>query len=333
MDQFPGEQQTITAADKCHPSLSETSFDWLGTKYRGKVRDVYDTNGSLVLIATDRQSAFDISWCSIPLKGQILTQLSVWWFEQVKSIVPNHIIASPDPNVIVAKKLKMFPIEVVVRDFLAGSTETSIWVNYRKGQRNFCGNVLPDGMRKNCRLPHTIITPTTKGEHDRPVTPDELVAAGTLSADQWSAISNAALSLFKRGQEIAREHNLILVDTKYEFGTDVNGVITIGDEVHTPDSSRFWLADTYEERFKAGKEPDSLDKEFFRRWLIENGFDVELGFDSPKPQISQETIRNLSAKYVELYNRITGNKFQASGEGNIERRIESNLRHYFENLS
>lgn len=309
--------------------ISETSFDWLGAKSQGKVRDVYERPDSLVLIATDRQSAFDISWCSVPLKGQVLTQLSVWWFEQVKSIIPNHIISSPDPNVVVVKKLDMLPLEVVVRAYLTGSTETSAWINYRKGQRDFCGNILPDGITKNDKLPGIIITPTTKGERDRPITPDGIISENIATAQQWEIISKAALSLFKSGQEVARQNNLILADTKYEFGIDVDGVITVGDEIHTPDSSRYWLADTYDERVMNKDEPDSLDKEFFRRWLIENGFDIERGAKSYKPEVSDEAIRSLSFKYIELYERITGNEFLPADGQSIQERIESNLRSYF----
>jgi fusion protein PurCD len=313
--------------------LGGTNFSWLKQQHQGKVRDIYEYKDFLILIASDRQSAFDISWCLIPFKGQVLTQISLWWFERVKDLIPNHIISSPDPNVLIVKKLKMFPIEVVVRDYLTGSTETSIWINYKNGQRDFCGNILPDGMVKNTRLSKTIITPTTKGEHDRPISPQELIDTGVVSSQQWQTISAAALALFARGQEIAKANGLILVDTKYEFGIDITGQITLGDEVHTPDSSRYWIADSYQDRFKSGLEPESLDKEFFRQWLVQNGFDIREGTNGKRPEISSETIANLSQKYIELYQKITGQPFIAEKATiNVAARIENNLKNFL-NLS
>jgi phosphoribosylaminoimidazole-succinocarboxamide synthase len=308
-----------------YQALEGTNFTDLGERYVGKVRDVYSQKERSILIATDRQSAFDISWCSIPLKGQVLNQLSAWWFERVADIMPNHVLAVPDQNVTVVKKLSMLKVEIVVRGYLAGSTSTSAWVNYSKGVRSFCGNQLPEGLVKNQKLPGgAIVTPTTKGEHDELIDPHEIVARGFATAAQWEDISQKALALFARGQEIASQHGLILVDTKYEMGFDANGVLTLGDEVHTPDSSRYWIAQSYEERMASGQEPESLDKEFFRLWLREQGFE----YGGRKPEISDEVRQMLARKYIDLYERMTARKFEPSAEPNVLERIRRNLEPY-----
>lgn len=308
-----------------HQALEGTNFTHLGERYVGKVRDVYAQHNRSILIATDRQSAFDISWCSIPGKGQVLNQLSAWWFERVADIMPNHVLAVPDPNVTVVKKLSMLTVEIVVRGYLAGSTSTSAWVNYSKGVRSFCGNLLPDGLVKNQKLPGgAIITPTTKGEHDELIDPHEIIARGVATAEQWREILEKALALFARGQAIASQHGLILVDTKYEMGFDANGVLTLGDEVHTPDSSRYWIAETYEARMAAGQEPESLDKEFFRLWLREQGFE----YGGPKPEISDEVRKMLGRKYIDLYERMTGNAFIPATDADVVERIRRNLAPY-----
>lgn len=306
-------------------TLDTTDFKNLGSKYVGKVRDVYSQGKRNILIATDRQSAFDMAWCTIPLKGQVLNQISAWWFEQIKDIMPTHIIAVPDENVAVVKNLNMLKVEVVVRGYLAGSTGTSAWVNYSKGVRRFCGNDLPEGMVKNQRFASgPILTPTTKGEHDELIDPEGIVKQGLATAKQWEEISNKAMALFKRGQEIAAKLGLILVDTKYEMGYDESGVLHIADEVHTPDSSRFWIASSYEARMKAGQEPESLDKEFFRLWLRDQGFD----YGKPKPEITDEVRTMLAMKYISLYERLTGKSFIFPTEANTKARIEKNLQSY-----
>lgn len=306
-------------------TLEATDFKGLGTRYVGKVRDVYTQGSRSILIATDRQSAFDISWCTIPLKGQALNQISAWWFEQIKDIMPTHILAVPDENVAVVKKLEMLKVEVVVRAYLSGSTGTSAWVNYSKGVRNFCGNQLPEGMKKNERFNSgPIITPTTKGEHDDLIDPAGIVSQGLATKAQWEEISTKAMALFKRGQEISQKLGLILVDTKYEMGFDENGVLTIADEVHTPDSSRFWVASSYEERMSKGLEPESLDKEFFRLWLREQGFD----YGKPKPVITDEVRAMLALKYIDLYERLTSRRFTLPSDPNVKGRIERNLKPY-----
>jgi len=307
-------------------ALEKTDFKGLGEKYAGKVRDVYTQKGKkrAILIATDRQSAFDIQWCTIPLKGQALNQLSTWWFERVKDVMPNHIIAVPDENAMVVKELKMLRIEIVVRGYLTGSTGTSAWVNYNKGVRNFCGNPLPDGMRKNQKFAAPIITPTTKGEEDELIDPKGIVERGYATKQQWEEIQDRAFALFKKGQEIAATRGLILVDTKYEMGYDEEGKLTIADEVHTPDSSRYWVAATYEERHAKGEEPESLDKEFFRLWLRSQGFE----YGGKRPAITDEVRLMLASKYLDLFERMTGQPFVLPSDAHVAERIERNLAPY-----
>lgn len=305
-------------------SLDSTHLSGLGHRYEGKVRDVYSQDQRSILIATDRQSAFDISWCLVPLKGQVLNQISAWWFEQIKDVMPTHVLAVPDPNAMVVKRLKMFSVEIVVRAYLAGSTGTSAWVNYSKGTRQFCGNLLPDGLKKNSKLEKPILTPTTKGEADELIDPAGIVARGLATAAQWHEMAECALALFARGQQLAAARGLILVDTKYEMGLDEAGRITIADEVHTPDSSRYWVESTYASRMAAGQEPESLDKEFFRLWLKEQGFD----YGRPKPVITDEVRLTLADKYLQLYERITGQQFKPPSSTDTLARLERNLASY-----
>jgi phosphoribosylaminoimidazole-succinocarboxamide synthase len=305
-------------------TLDETNFTFLGPKYTGKVRDVYSQKNQSILIATDRQSAFDLSWCTIPLKGQTLNQLSAWWFEQVKDIMPTHVISVPDPNVTVVKTLTMLKVEIVMRAYLAGSTGTSAWVNYSKGVRDFCGNRLPEGMVKNQKFPAPIITPTTKSENDELIDPAGIIKTGLATKEQWEEITTKAFTLFKRGQEVAAGRGLILVDTKYEMGYDANGTLTIADEVHTPDSSRYWVASSYEERMAKGQEPESLDKEFFRLWLREQGFD----YGKPKPEITDDVRIMLAGKYLQLYERMTGKPLTLPENPDVVGRIDKNLRQF-----
>lgn len=305
-------------------TLETTDFKDLGEKYKGKVRDVYSQETQSILIATDRQSAFDLSWCTIPLKGQALNQISAWWFEQIQDIMPTHVFTVPDPNAMVVKRLDMLKIEIVVRGYLTGSTETSAWVNYHNGVRNFCGNVLPEGMKKNQKFDSVIITPTTKGEKDELIDTVGILARGLTTEIQWNEMSEKALAVFKRGQEISAARGLILVDTKYEMGLDENGMITIADEVHTPDSSRYWVASSYDQRFAEGKEPESLDKEFFRLWLKEQGFEE----GKPKPEITDDVRCMLALKYIQLFEIMTGQEFVLPADPNVAERIEKNLAPY-----
>jgi len=304
-------------------TLEGTDFAFLGQKYGGKVRDVYTISEAhqRIIIATDRQSAFDINWCTIPLKGQVLNQISTWWFHQIEDIMPTHLIDSPDPNVSVVKDLQMLKVEIVVRAYLTGSSKTSAWMNYKEGVRNFCGNTLPEGMVKNQKFDAPIITPTTKSEDDELIDEEGIIAQGLATKEQWEEITEKAFAVFARGQELAAQRGLILVDTKYEMGLDQNGIITIADEVHTPDSSRYWKADSYESRFEKNEEPESLDKEFFRLWLRDQGFE----YGGKKPEITDDVRVMLALKYIELYEKMTGESFVLPENANVEERIKKNL--------
>ncbi len=306
--------------------IEEAFFPELPNYQRGKVRDSYDLpDGRRIMITTDRQSAFDLVLTAVPFKGQVLNQTAQFWFEQTADICPNHVLDVPDPNVVVGRRLDIIPIEMVVRDYLTGSTDTSIWPMYRRGERLLYGHSFPEGMVKNQKLPKTIITPTTKageGAHDAPMTDKEILAGKIVTAAQWRELSEKALAVFARGREIAARNGLILVDTKYEFGFDKDGRITLADEIHTPDSSRYWIRGSYEGRLKAGQEPESLDKEFLRLW-------ISARCDPYKelvPSIPPETLLEFSGKYVKLYEQVTGRKFQRpSLDKPVKERIRENL--------
>ena len=280
----------------------------LAAKYPGKVRDTYDVgDGRLLLITTDRQSGFDRMLGAIPYKGQVLNRTSLYWFEKTKHLVPNHVLASPHANAVIARKCKVLPIEFVVRGYLTGSTDTSIWTKYARGEREFNGHRLPDGMRKNQPLPVHMLTPTTKEkDHDRPITADEILREGWLTEEQWAFTSAAALKLFAFGQKLAAEHGLLLVDTKYEFGVAESGEILLIDEVHTPDSSRYWIAESYAERVADGREPDMIDKEFFRLWFRERCDPYK---DAVLPSPPDDLIAELASRYIQLFETITGSTF------------------------
>lgn len=286
-------------------------------KYTGKVRDTYDLspadpNGHLLLLTTDRQSGFDRLLGAIPFKGQVLNRTSLFWFEATQHLVPNHVLSSPHANALLARKCRVLPIEFVVRGYLTGSTDTSIWTKYQSGERSFpspegADTTLPEGMRKNQPLPSTLITPTTKEtSHDRPITPAEIVSQKWLTQAQWDFCCAAALELFAFGQETAAKQGLILVDTKYEFGLDSDGGIRLIDEVHTPDSSRYWLADTYAERLAANQEPDMIDKEFFRLWFRARCDPYK---DPTLPTPPPDLIAELASRYIQLFERITAQTF------------------------
>jgi len=288
-------------------TLIETNFPF-GKKRQGKVRDSYELPDKMVFITTDRQTAFDRMLAVIPCKGQVLNQVSAWWFERTKDIVPNHVLSVPDPNVTIVEKCAVLPIEVVVRAYLTGTTETSAWVHYARGERVFCGNKLPDGMRKNEPFARPILTPSTKlEEHDRSLSPQEILEEGLVTQTEWDQVSAYALALFAYGQKVAAEHGLILVDTKYEFGRDAAGTIRIIDETHTPDSSRYWIAKTYPERFAAGQEPENIDKEFLRLWFAEH---CDPYNDPELPPAPEELVLELANRYIGLYEMITGQTFQ-----------------------
>jgi len=303
--------------------LKETNFDFLGPKKTGKVRDVYERGDKLVLITTDRHSSFDRIVAHIPWKGQVLNQVSAWWFEVTRDIIPNHVLAVPDPNVTIAKKCAMVPIEAVVRGYLTGVTDTAIWTRYAKGARVFGGLALPDGMRKNQRLPQPLFDPTTKeAAHDRALTPEQMIAEGFVSKELFERIKAAALELFAQGQEVAARNGLILVDTKYEFGTDANGDLMLIDEIHTPDSSRYWQRDSYQARLAAGEEPHYFDKEFLRLWFIEHSDPYR---DAALPEAPPDLVQELSRRYIQMFEQITGKKFEY-GTTPIVARIERNLK-------
>ena len=297
------------------------------SKISGKVRDIYDLGDRLLLITTDRQSAFDRVLAEIPFKGQVLNQSSAWWFEQTKHIVPNHVMAVPDPNAIVGKKCTVFPIEFVVRGHITASTSTSLWTQYNNGVRTYCGNSLPDGLKKNQKLEHTIITPTTKeADRDRPIAPEEIVADNWMSREDWDACSQIALKLFALGQEIAAKNDLILVDTKYEMGRDEDGNILLIDEIHTPDSSRFWIQSSFDVRQAQGQEPENIDKEFLRLWFKNN---CNPYHDSELPEAPEELVIELSRRYILLYEMITGQPFDFPVPGQkIHNRMYHNLSEY-----
>ena len=305
--------------------LKETNFANLGAKKTGKVRDIYIQKDRLILVTTDRHSSFDRIIAHIPWKGQVLNQISAFWFEQTKDIVPNHLLAIPDPNVTVGKKCKTVPVEAVVRGYLTGVTDTAIWTRYGKGKRDFGNVVLPDGMKKNQKLPHPLFDPTTKEDtHDRTISLKEMVAEGLVTTELLEQIEQTAIALFTRGEEIAKSRGLILVDTKYEFGTDENGKLILIDEIHTPDSSRFWQLDSYAERFGKGEEPQYFDKEFMRLWFKENCDPYK---DATLPDAPYELVEELSRRYIQMYEQITGDKF-APGETPVLPRIERNLKDY-----
>jgi phosphoribosylaminoimidazole-succinocarboxamide synthase len=310
--------------------LDDATIPELPNHYRGKVRDNYDLpDGRRIIIATDRLSAFDRSIAAIPCKGEVLTQTARFWFNETADLCRNHVIGYPDPNVLVCRRLDIVPVEIVVRDYMAGTTGTSIWSMYKAGRREMYGHRFPDGMRENQKLPQTIVTPTTKagdGEHDEPVTPDDILERGLMAPPQWSALTDTALRLFARGREIAAARGLILVDTKYEFGVDAGGAIILADEIHTPDSSRYWFAATYPERFAAGEPPDAFDKDVLRRWVAARCDPYKDAIPPIPPQVIGET----AAVYIDAYERITGQRFTVPPPGKpVLERIRENLRRYF----
>ncbi len=303
--------------------LKKTDFKNLGERTEGKVRDIYTQQDKIILVTTDRHSSFDRIIAHIPHKGAVLNLASAFWFKNTEHIIGNQVIAVPDPNVVVAKRAKPFLVEVVVRGYLTGVTDTSIWTNYQKGTRDFGGITLPDGMKKNMPLPKAIITPTTKAGHDENLSLDEVVPRGLATQAEWDEMQRAALALFEFGQLHAAANGLILVDTKYEFGLYEGKVILI-DEVHTPDNSRYWQASTYKERLAQGEEPMAFDKEFLRIWFKQNCDPYK---DAVLPEAPAEMVEEMSRRYISLFEQLTGEKF-VKFEGSITERIEKNLMPY-----
>jgi len=310
-------------------ALAGVDLPFLGEKMHGKVRDIYTQGGELVLITTDRLSAFDRILGVVPYKGQVLNQLAAFWFEQTRTIIGNHLITVPDPNVTIARRCQPLPVEVVVRGYITGVTQTALWVRYSQGERTIYGLDFPDGLQKNDALPIPIITPTTKGGatgHDERITSAQVVAMGLATESQWTQICAAAVAVFQRGQAIARQVGLILVDTKYEFGVTPAGEVLLIDEVHTPDSSRFWLADSYAARHAAGQEPENFDKEFVRLYYAAQGY---RGDGEPVP-LPAELAVQAAQRYIRTYELLTGQPF-VPGDLPAAARIEQNLRAWVEN--
>src|SRR5712691_6393854 len=302
--------------------LRSTNFPELGERLEGKVRDIYLQQHHVVLIATDRHSSFDRIIAYIPGKGEVLNRLSAYWFGNTGDIIPNHVVAVPDPNVTLAKRCIPLPIEAVMRGYLSGVTGTSLWTRYERGERDFGPFRLPDGMRKNEKLREPVFTPSTKDkEHDRNVTSREIVEMGLLSPDLLERVEDAARRLFLRGQELAGSRGLILVDTKYEFGIDENGTLTLIDEVHTPDSSRYWQAGSYQERVAEGLEPDYFDKEFLRLWFVEHCDPYK---DATLPEAPGELVEELARRYASIFHQLSGETVSGFA-GGIEERIRRNL--------
>jgi phosphoribosylaminoimidazole-succinocarboxamide synthase len=306
--------------------LDTTDFPTLGNKYEGKVRDNYMEGDRRIIIVSDRLSAFDRIITKIPFKGQVLNQMAKFWFEQTKDICGNHLIEIPDPNVTVGKECKPLPVEMVVRGYITGVTTTSAWYNYEKGVRNFCGNQLPEGLKKNQKFDEPIITPSTKadkGDHDESVSKEQILERGVITEEQFDYIAEKSMALYKKGVEIAAKQGIILVDTKYEFGVAPDGEIVLIDEIHTPDSSRFWFANEYEERLAKGEEQKKIDKEYLREWLAERGFVGE----GEVPEIPEDIKVETARRYIEAYELITGQTFHGEG-GSVEDRIKENLTKY-----
>lgn len=302
-------------------ALTEVDLAGFGEKQAGKVRDIYANGDERILITTDRISAFDRVLGAIPFKGQVLNQLSAWWFEQTKDIVPNHVIAVPDPNVTIGREADPLPVEVIVRGFITGVTSTSLWTLYKNGDREPYGIRLPEGLKKNDALPRPIITPTTKataGAHDERLTREEIIKGGLVNETLWKQVETAAIALFQRGQAVAKKAGLVLVDTKYEFGL-IDGKLTVIDEIHTPDSSRYWVAGVY----GADGEPESFDKEFLRRWFVQQGYKGE----GTPPTMPPELVAQVALRYIAAYEKLTGAMF-VPGEMPYSERIARNLASY-----
>ncbi len=309
-------------------TLDGTNFEGLGKRYEGKVRDNYSlADGRRVLVTTDRISAFDRVLGTLPLKGQVLNRLSAWWFDVTKDVAPNHVLSVPDPNVVIGKDCRPLPVEMVVRAYLTGVTSTSIWTAYARGDRSFCGHALPDGLKKNDPLPQAILTPSTKaakGGHDVSASREEILASGVVTAAEFDRAGEIAMALFSRGQQVCAERGLILADTKYELGIDKDGTMVVIDEIHTPDSSRYWFQSSYASRIAEGQEPESFDKEYVRRYLAGIGFTG----DGPIPPIPDDVRVEASRRYIAAFEAIADQPFTPNEEEPVTR-IRRNLGHLF----
>lgn len=306
-------EHTVIAKDLLEAQLSHTldsaNLDLPGTCSRGKVRDSWYRDGRRLIVTSDRVSAFDVILTTIPFKGEVLNRMAAFWFEATRDIVPNHMVSLPDPCAMIVRDAEPLKVEMVVRGYLTGNTSTSVWTHYQRGVREFCGNPLPEGLRKDQRFDTPLLTPSTKaeiGEHDESVSADEIVRRGHVDRATMDELCRISLELFRRGQEVAARQGIILVDTKYEFGL-LDGRVILIDEIHTPDSSRFWYADTYEEHFLKGGEQRRIDKDVLRTWLAERGFTG----DGPVPPITDGMRVEAAARYIEAFEAITGTPFTA----------------------
>ena len=289
-------------------ALLRVDLPGLGERHEGKVRDFYVRGSQRILITTDRVSAFDRVVGVVPHKGQVLNQLSAWWFEQLANVVPSHLVAVPDPNVTIAREAQALPVEVVVRGHITGSTSTSLWTLYSQGVDRPYGLDLPRGLAKNDQLPEPAITPTTKAEagaHDERLTEDQVVSRGLVTTKLWQRVRETALAVFQQGQQRAAAAGLMLVDTKYEFGL-IDGALALIDEVHTPDCSRYWSRESFEAARKSGAEPESFDKEHLRLWFASRGYNG----DGPPPPLPADFVAGLAARYISVYERLTARNFE-----------------------
>jgi phosphoribosylaminoimidazole-succinocarboxamide synthase len=309
---------TVTLRAALPHCLAQTDLDKLGAKYEGKVRDNYTSGDKRFIVVTDRISAFDRVLGTVPFKGQVLNRLAAWWFNKTKNVAPNHMIRLADPNVLECVECTPILVEMVVRAYATGTTSTSLWTHYERGVRVFCGHKLPEGLKKHQKLPGPILTPTTKapkGEHDVSGSREEILATGKVTAADFDAAAALAMKLFATGEGLCAERGLLLVDTKYEFGRTNDGELVVIDEIHTPDSSRFWKAATYEERFKAGQDPDPLDKDFVRRWYLQQGYRG----DGDAPAMPDDVRVGAAERYIAAYEQITGESFVANAEPPLAR--------------
>jgi len=298
--------------------LARTDLDQFGAKYEGKVRDNYTNGDKRFIVVTDRISAFDRVLGTVPFKGQVLNRLAAWWFDKTRNVAPNHMIRLADPNVLECVECTPILVEMVVRAYATGTTSTSLWTHYERGVRVFCGHKLPEGLKKHQRLAGAILTPTTKapkGEHDVSGSRDEILATGKVTAADFDEAAALAMKLFAAGEGLCAERGLLLVDTKYEFGRTKGGELVVIDEIHTPDSSRFWKAATYEERFRSGQDPDPLDKDFVRRWYLSQGYRG----DGDAPAMPDDVRVGAAERYVAAYEQITGESFEPDTEPPLAR--------------
>jgi phosphoribosylaminoimidazole-succinocarboxamide synthase len=309
--------------EQCGRTLERTDFVGLGERIEGKVRDSYRAGGRRTIVVSDRVSCFDVVVGTLPFKGQVLNQIAAFWFEATRAIAPNHLIAVPDPNVSIVRECRPLPVEFVMRAYLTGSTSTSIWTAYARGERTFCGHRLPEGLRRHEPLPEPILTPTTKapaGEHDALTSRAEILARGAVDEALYAEAERIASALFAVGQRHAASRGLILVDTKYELGLDESGSLVVIDEIHTPDSSRYWYRERYELALSQGREPEALDKEYVRRWLQEQGYRGE----GAPPALPLDVRCEAARRYIEAFEQVAGRGFEPNTEPPTER-IRRNL--------